>query len=154
LYESYITTHFLNMEVFKVYTFHNHTACFSNIYFPNICRLLNKNMNELIEHTIINLNKEPDDGMTQLNKTSLSSSVINGFLDKSKQYANQIDQEVRNLKNTAKALQSSRTQEETNTILANALSNIGTLFYLQRKMNLYGTLTSSSTGIGVDKGKE
>ena len=46
----------------------------------------------------------------------------------------------------------SKTPEDTNKTLADALETIGNLFYLQRKMEMYGVLTSAFTGVGVDKG--
>ena len=114
---------------------------------------LNKSMNELIEHTIRHLNEEPDDGEQEvLNEIiSLRTGVIAGFLAKTKQYANRIDNEVRNLKSDAASLRRSKTPEETNKHLANAIENIGNLFYLQRKMQMYDALTSASTGVGIDK---
>ena len=112
---------------------------------------LNKSMNELIEHTIRQLNEEPDEELNQLNEISLRTGVIAGFLAKTKQYANRIDNEVRNLKSDAASLRKSKTPEETNKHLADAIENIGNLFYLQRKMQMYDALTSASTGVGIDK---
>jgi len=110
-------------------------------------------MNELIEHTIRHLNEEPDDGEQEvLNEIiSLRTGAIAGFLAKTKQYANRIDNEVRNLKSDAASLRKSKTPEETNKHLADAIENIGNLFYLQRKMQIYDALTSASTGVGIDK---
>jgi len=110
-------------------------------------------MNELIEHTIRHLNEEPDDGEQEvLNEIiSLRTGAIAGFLAKTKQYANRIDNEVRNLKGDAASLRKSKTPEETNKHLANAIENIGNLFYLQRKMQIYDALTSASTGVRIDK---
>jgi hypothetical protein len=119
----------------------------------DIRTFLNKSMNELIEHTIRHLNEEPDDGEQEvLNEIiSLRTGVIAGFLAKTKQYANRIDNEVRNLKSDAASLRRSKTPEETNKHLADAIENIGNLFYLQRKMQMYDALTSASTGVGIDK---
>ena len=119
----------------------------------DIRTFLNKSMNELIEHTIRHLNEEPDDGEQEvLNEIiSLRTGVIAGFLAKTKQYANRIDNEVRNLKSDAASLRRSKTPEETNKHLADAIENIGNLFYLQRKMQIYDALTSASTGVGIDK---
>ena len=119
----------------------------------DIRTFLNKSMNELIEHTIRHLNEEPDDGEQEvLNEIiSLRTGAIAGFLAKTKQYANRIDNEVRNLKSDAASLRRSKTPEETNKHLADAIENIGNLFYLQRKMQIYDALTSASTGVGIDK---
>jgi len=70
---------------------------------------------------------------------------------KTKQYANRIDNEVRNLKSDAASLRKSKTPEETNKHLADALNNIGNLFFLQRNMQMFSAWTSAATGVG-DKG--
>jgi hypothetical protein len=89
-----------------------------------------------------------------LNEISLRTGAIAGFLAKIKQYANQLDNEVRQLKSNTNAIQCSKTSEETKTNLANELNNIGNLFYLQRKMVIHTGLTFASTCVGVDKGAE
>ncbi len=111
-------------------------------------------MDELIERTRQYLNEEPDDGeqdfLTEI--ISLRTGVIAAGLMKTKQYANQIDQRVRTLKSDADGLRRSKTPEDANKNLADALDTIASLFYLQRKMTMYDALTSAATGVGVDKG--
>ena len=111
-------------------------------------------MNELIERTRQHLNEEPDDGEQELltEIISLRTGVIAAGLMKTKQYANQIDQRVRTLKSDADGLRRSKTPEDANKNLADALDTIASLFYLQRKMTMYDALTSAATGVGVDKG--
>ena len=110
-------------------------------------------MNELIEHTIRHLNEEPDDGEQEvLNEIiSLRTGAIAGFLAKTKQYANQIDGQVRTLKGDAGRLRTSKTPQDTNKTLADALGTIGNLFYLQRKMGMYVALTAAATGMDSSK---
>tara|TARA_B100001029_G_C14891503_1_gene355689 strand:- start:258 stop:635 length:378 start_codon:yes stop_codon:yes gene_type:complete len=106
----------------------------------------------LVERTRKYLEEEPDEEQELLTEIiSFRTGVIVGFLAKSKQYANQIDSQVRNLKSDANALQRSKTPEDTNKRLGDALETIGNLFYLQRKMQMYDALTSASTGVGIDK---
>ena len=111
-------------------------------------------MDELIERTRQYLNEEPDDGeqdfLTEI--ISLRTGVIAAGLMKTKQYANQIDQRVCTLKSDADGLRRSKTPEDANKNLADALDTIASLFYLQRKMTMYDALTSAATGVGVDKG--
>ena len=111
-------------------------------------------MNDLVERTRQHLTEEPDDGEQELltEIISLRTGLIAAGLAKTKQYANQIDQQVRNLKGNASSLRTSKTPEDTNRTLADALETIGNLFYLQRKMTMYDALTSAATGVGVDKG--
>ena len=112
-------------------------------------------MNDLIERTRQHLNEEPEDLEEQelLNELiSLRTGAIALGLSKTKQYANQIDVQVRTLKGDANKLKRSRTPEDANEVLGDALQTIGNLFYLQRKMTMYDALTSAATGIGVDRG--
>ena len=113
-------------------------------------------MNELIERTRQHLNEEPDDGEQELltEIISLRTGVIAAGLMKTKQYANQIDQRVRTLKSDAGKLRTSKTPEDMNKSLADALETIASLFYLQRKMTMYDALTSAATGVGVDGAKK
>ena len=112
-------------------------------------------MNDLIERTIKHLNEEPEDLEEEqlINEIiSLRTGAIAIGLTKTKQYANQIDGQVRNLKGDAEQLKRTKTPEDTNKVLADALGTIGNLFFLQRKMTMYDALTSAATGVGVDRG--
>ena len=111
-------------------------------------------MNDLIERTIQHLNEDPEDleEQTLLNEIiSLRTGAIALGLSKIKQYASQIDGQVRNLKGDADKIKRTKTQEETNKVLGDALETIGNLFYLQRKMGMYDALTSAATGVGLDR---
>ena len=72
-------------------------------------------------------------------------------LGKTKQYANQIDGQVRTLKGDANQLKRSKTPEDANKVLGDALQTIGNLFYLQRKMTMYSALTAAATGMDSAK---
>ena len=112
-------------------------------------------MNELIEKARLHLNEKPEDleEQTLLNEIiSLRTGAIALGLSQTKRYANQIDQQVRSLQGDAGKLKRSKTPENTNDALADALETIGSLFYLTRKMNMYSALTSAATGVGVDRG--
>ena len=111
-------------------------------------------MNDLIERTIQHLNEDPEDLEEQqlLNEIiSLRTGAIALGLSKIKQYASQIDGQVRNLKGDADKIKRTKTQEETDKVLGDALETIGNLFYLQRKMGMYDALTSAATGVGLDR---
>ena len=75
------------------------------------------------------------------------TGLISAGLAKTKQYANQIDQQVRTLKGNAGKLKRSKNPEVTNNALADALETIGNLFYLNRKMVMYSALTAAATGM-------
>ena len=92
---------------------------------------------------------DPDDGEQEiLNEfISLRTGLIGAGLAKTKQYANQIDGQVRTLKGDAGRLKTSKTPEDANKTLADALGTIGNLFYLQRKMGMYVALTAAATGM-------
>jgi hypothetical protein len=112
-------------------------------------------MTNLIERTRQHLNEEPEDLEEQnlLNEIiSLRTGAITLGLTKSKQYANQIDGQVRTLKGDANDLKHSKTPEDTNKVLGDALGTIGNLFYLQRKMTMYSALTAAA--IGMDSAKQ
>jgi hypothetical protein len=106
-------------------------------------------MDDLIERTHQDLDEEPDDGEQEiLNEfISLRTGLIGAGLAKTKQYANQIDQQVRSLKGDANKLKRSKNPEDTNDALADALETIGNLFYLNRKMTMYSSLTAAATGM-------
>ena len=111
-------------------------------------------MNDLIERTIQHLNEEPEDieEQTLLNEIiSLRTGAITLGLSKTRQYASQIDGQVRNLKGDADKIKRTKNPEDTNKVLGDALGTIGNLFYLQRKMTLYDALTSAATGVGLDR---
>ena len=110
-------------------------------------------MTDLVESTRQYLNETPDDGEQEiLNEfISLRTGLIGAGLAKTKQYANQIDGQVRTLKGDAGRLKSSKTPEDTNKTLADALGTIGNLFYLQRKMGMYVALTAAATGMDSAK---
>ena len=110
-------------------------------------------MDDLIERTRQHLNEMPDDGEQEiLNEfISLRTGLIGAGLAKTKQYANQIDGEVRTLKGDAGRLKTSKTPQDTNKTLADALGTIGNLFYLQRKMGMYVALTAAATGMDSSK---
>jgi hypothetical protein len=106
-------------------------------------------LDDLIERTRQLLDEEPDDGEQEiLNEfISLRTGLIGAGLAKTKQYANQIDQQVRSLKGDANKLKRSKNPEDTNDALADALETIGNLFYLNRKMTMYSSLTAAATGM-------
>ena len=111
-------------------------------------------MTDLIERTRQHLNEEPEDLEEQqlLNEIiSLRTGAIALGLAKSKQYANQIDGQVRNLKGDADKIKRTTTPEDTNKVLGDALGTIGNLFYLQRKMTMYAALTAAATGMDSAK---
>ena len=62
--------------------------------------------------------------------------MIGAGLARTKQYANQIDGQVRTLKADTGRLKTSKTPQDTNKNIADALGTIGNLFYLQRKMGI------------------
>ena len=109
-------------------------------------------MTDLVERTRRHLDEDPDGEQEILNEfISLRTGLIGAGLAKTKQYANQIDSRVRNLKGDAGRLKTSKTDEDTNETLADALTTIGDLFYLQRKMGMYMALTAAATGMDSAK---
>jgi hypothetical protein len=86
-----------------------------------------------------------DDGIDQelLQEIALRTVSIGVFLAKAKQYANKIDTSAKQLRSTAQKLDDND--------LKNCFTSIAELFYLQRKMLMYSTLTSASTGIRTDR---
>ena len=79
-------------------------------------------MTDLVESTRQYLNEDPDDGEQEiLNEfISLRTGLIGAGLAKTKQYANQIDGQVRTLKGDAGRLKTSKTPEDANKTLADA----------------------------------
>jgi hypothetical protein len=110
-------------------------------------------MTDLVERTRQKLNDDLDDVETEvLNEIiSLRTGMIGAGLAKTKQYANNIDSQVRDLKGTASSLRGAKTPQETNKSLADALGTIGNLFFLQRKMGMYQALTTAATAFDSDK---
>jgi hypothetical protein len=109
---------------------------------------INKLMDDLIERTRQHLDEEHDGEQELLNEViSLRTGLIGAGLAKTKQYANQIDQEVRSLKGNAGKLKRSKNPENTNDALADTLETIGNLFHLNRKMVMYSALTAAATGM-------
>jgi len=109
-------------------------------------------MTDLVERTRRHLDEDPDGEQEILNEfISLRTGLIGAGLAKTKQYANQIDSRVRNLKGDAGRLKTSKTDEYSNKTLADALSTIADLFYLQRKMGMYMALTAAATGMDSAK---
>ena len=102
-------------------------------------------MTDLVESTRQYLNETPDDGEQEiLNEfISLRTGLFGAGLAKTKQYANQIDQQFRSLKGDANKLKRSKNPEDTNDALADALETIGNLFYLNRKMTMYSAITAA-----------
>ena len=78
-----------------------------------------------------------------LQELSLKSLGIGVFLGKTKQYANKIDTSAKQLKSYAQKLGDDD--------LKNCFTSIAELFYHQRKMLMYSTLTSATTGMTVVK---
>jgi len=109
-------------------------------------------MNDLIERARQHLDEEHDEEMEVLNEfISLRTGLIGVGLGKTKQYANKLDQEVRNLKGDANKIKRSKTPEDTNKVLGDALDTLGNLFFLQRKMGMYIALTAAATGMNSAK---
>ena len=76
-------------------------------------------MDDLIERTRQHLDEEHDGEQELLNEfISLRTGLIGAGLAKTKQYANQIDGQVRSLKGDAGKLKRSKTPEDTNDALA------------------------------------
>ena len=109
-------------------------------------------MNDLIERARQHLDEEHDEEMEVLNEfISLRTGLIGAGLGKTKQFANKLDQEVRNLKGDANKIKRSKTPEDTNKVLGDALDTLGNLFFLQRKMGMYIALTAAATGMNSAK---
>jgi len=109
-------------------------------------------MNDLIERARQHLDEELDVEQEVLNEfISLRTGLIGAGLGKTKQYASKLDQEVRNLKGDANKIKRSKTPEDTNKVLGDALDTLGNLFFLQRKMGMYIALTAAATGMNSAK---
>ena len=111
-------------------------------------------MTDLVEQTRKYLTEEPEDLDEQelLNEIiSFRTGVITAFVAKVKQYANRFDSEFRRVGTDTKELKRSKTPEDTNKHLADAIEGVSTELFLIRKMLMYVALTSASTGVGIDK---
>lgn len=117
---------------------------------PHSFYLLNSPLNDLVELTRQYPTETPDEGEQELltELLSLRTGAIAIGLAKTKQYANQIDQKVSQLKGNANLITKTSTPEDTN---GEPLTTIADLFFLQRKMLLYDALTSAATGVGTDR---
>src|SRR6056300_1354544 len=113
---------------------------------------LNSSMKDLVELTRLYLNETPDsDDIELLNEfIGLRTGAIVVGLEKVKQYASKLDQEIGSLRRDLSDLRKS-TPEDAPQNLADALETMGKLFWLQRKMGMYTALTAAATGVGVDK---
>ena len=111
-------------------------------------------MPDLDEQTRKYLTEEPEDLDEQelLNEIiSFRTGVITAFVAKVKQYANRFDSEYRRVRTDSNELKRSKTTEDTNKHLADAIDGVSTELFLMRKMLMYVALTSASTGVGIDK---
>ena len=111
-------------------------------------------MTDLVEQTRKYLTEEPEDLDEQelLNEIiSFRTGVIAAFVGKVKQYANRFDSEYRRVRTDSNELKRSKTPEDTNKHLADAIDGVSTELFLMRKMLMYVALTSASTGVGIDK---
>ncbi len=105
------------------------------------------------------LSKELDDGDDEetiinevmLNERFLRLSLITGFLGKTKQYGSRIDTEVRNLSSDINSWVNNKNEDLEKKKLGEVFNTLGKLHFLQKKMTMYSSLVSGSTGIGVDK---
>ena len=106
-------------------------------------------MENIVELTRKYLNQTPEDlEVDLLNEViSLRTGFMATGLVKTKQYANKLDTEVQNLKKHASNLGTSKSHEDAQKKLAEALNTIGSLFYLNRKMLMYVAMTAASTGM-------
>ena len=111
-------------------------------------------MPDLVAQTRMYLNEEPEDLDEQelLNEIiSFRTGVITAFVAKVKQYANRFDSEFRRVITDTNELKRSKTPEDANMHLADAIDGVATELFLMRKMLMYVALTSASTGVGIDK---
>jgi len=113
-------------------------------------------MDDLVELTRKHLEEEPDEEMDLLNEMTLDEGflrlgLITGFLVKTKQYGSQIDREVSGLKSDVNSYVSNKNPDLEKKKLGEVFKTIGNLHFLQRKMIMYSSLVSGSTGMGVDK---
>ena len=86
-----------------------------------------------------------------LDESFLKLSLISGFLVKTKQYGSRIDTEVRNLSSDINSWVNNKNEDLDKKKLGEVFNTLGKLHFLQRKMTMYTSLVSGSTGIGVGK---
>tara|TARA_B100000424_G_C22922192_1_gene490681 strand:+ start:515 stop:901 length:387 start_codon:yes stop_codon:yes gene_type:complete len=86
-----------------------------------------------------------------LDESFLKLSLIGGFLVKTKQYGSRIDTEVRNLSSDINSWVNNKNEDLDKKKLGEVFNTLGKLHFLQRKMTMYTSLVSGSTGIGVGK---
>ena len=113
-------------------------------------------MDDLVELTRKYLDEESDEEQEFLNEMTLDESILRlglivGFLGKTKQYGNKVDSEVRNLKSDVSSWISNKNEDFEKKKLGEVFNTLGNLMFYQRKMIMYSTLVSGSTGIGVDR---
>ena len=84
-----------------------------------------------------------DSEVEELNEISLLTISIATFVSKTKQFANKIDTTVSTLKSNSEKLD--------NPDLTRTFNSIAELFFLQRKMIMYSTLTSASAILKIDR---
>ena len=90
-------------------------------------------MTDLVEQTRKYLTEEPEDLVEQelLNEIiSFRTGVITAFVAKVKQYANRFDSEFRRVGTDTKELKRSKTPEDTNKHLADAIDGVSTELFL------------------------
>ena len=102
-----------------------------------------KSYTEEEDHAIEEIDQLLNSIDMDLQELSLKSLGIGVFLGKTKQYANKIDASAKQLKSYAQKLGDDD--------LKNCFTSIAELFYHQRKMLMYSTLTSATTGMTVVK---
>ena len=88
-------------------------------------------------------NLDVDSEVEELNEISLLTISIATFVSKTKQFANKIDTTVSTLKSNSEKLD--------NPDLTRTFNSIAELFFLQRKMIMYSTLTSASAVLKIDR---
>ena len=88
-------------------------------------------------------NLDVDSEVEELNELSLLTISIATFVSKTKQFANKIDTTVTTLKSNSEKLE--------NPDLTRTFNSIAELFFLQRKMIMYSTLTSASAILKIDR---
>ena len=114
--------------------------------------LWSKKMSNLVEKSreILTSSTQVDE-LEDLNEISLRTGAIGGFVLKSNQYANVINQKVSALKNIATNLSRSTTPEDDRKQISDAFSTIADLFYAEGKMLRFATWTAASAGLGADR---
>jgi len=86
-----------------------------------------------------------------IDKISLRTGLIGGFLMKVKQYALQVDKGVMKLKSLSSNLQNVSDEKERNRITSEIVRTDPDVLSSLRKMEMYSSLVSASGGLGVDR---